>query len=485
MSEINPGNRKTSTETFSSPLNKSFRDRSHVIDTSGQRVWIYPQKPSGPYHRRRAWVAALLILFFIVTPFVRVDDHPFFLFDFLNRKFILFGMAFWTQDFYILALSFLALMIFIVLFTAVYGRIFCGWVCPQTVFMEMVFRKIEFLIEGDGIRQKHFNDAPMSGNKFSLRLLKHSVFILISLAVSAGMSFWFFGTDRMIPLYRSGFDGGVSYMLAWLIFAGVFYFIFSRFRENACIFVCPYGRLQSVLIDRRTIVVAYDQVRGEPRSPIGKRVPDQKYGDCVDCGLCRQVCPTGIDIRNGIQLECINCTACIDACNGVMKKVSFPEGLIRYASLEQIAEQAPFRISPRLIGYSAVLMLLIGLVTYLMATRSDVEVILLRAPGSIAQRLPDKRIVNVYTAKIINKTFRDIPVYFSLKDNNGSILLPGREVITVPAEGITETSLLIYLTASVPSKPHRKIYVQVRSGEEVLETVTTQFMEINTLQNQK
>ncbi len=462
-----------------SPESDQFRDRSQVIDQKGKRIWLFPKKPSGTLHRFRVLVT--LMLFGVLTgmPFIQINGHPLFLFNFIERKFILFGLAFWTQDFFILALSFLSLVIFIVLFTAVYGRIFCGWLCPQTIFLEMVFRKIEYLIEGDGPQQKKLNDAPLSAAKMVKRFSKHTLFLLIAFTVSTVLSFWIIGTEQVFYIYESGFSDSTGYLLSVLAFSGIFYFIFSRFRENACIFLCPYGRLQSVLIDKNTVVVAYDHKRGETRAPLGQRTGNAAYGDCVDCRLCNLVCPTGIDIRNGIQLECVNCTACIDACNGVMQKIKRPKGLIRYASMEQIAEGRPFRFSPRIILYSAVLVLLLSLVAYLMAARSDVEMTLLRASGSLAQPTDDGMIANVYTTKIMNKTFMEISLRFSIGEEPGRIILPGRDSITLPPQGISETSLVIQLKPSVPTRPHRKIKVYVIHDNETIETVSTQFMEIN------
>ncbi len=456
-----------------------FRDRSHVIDAKGKRIWLFPKKPSGKLHRRRLMVTLMLMLVFVLTPFVRTDGHPLFLFNFIERKFILFGLAFWTQDFFILALSFLALAIFIVLFTAVFGRIFCGWLCPQTIFLEMVFRKLEYFIEGDGARQKKLHKSPFSAAKLAKRISKHFIFLFIAFTVTTALSFWIIGTDQVFAVFQSGLTQSPGYFFSIAGFSGVFYFIFSCFRENACIFLCPYGRLQSVLIDRRTIVVAYDYKRGETRAPLGKRVESIQYGDCVDCRLCNQVCPTGIDIRDGIQLECVNCTACIDACDGVMDKIRRPRGLIRYASMEQIAEARPFRFSPRIILYSAALILLTGLVVYLMTTRPDVDTRILRASGSMAQTTEDGWIVNLYTAKIVNKTFRDIPVHFSLGDEPGTIFQPGRDTLMIPAQAVAETSLIVKLKPSVPIKPQRKIKIFILRKNVIIETVSTFFMEKN------
>jgi cytochrome c oxidase accessory protein FixG len=459
--------------------NSAFRDRMGIIDGKGKRIVLFPHQPKGKYYFWRTIVAILLLGFFFSMPFITVGGHPLFLLNFLDRKFVVFGLVFWTQDFHIFALGFLSLLVFMVMFTAVFGRIFCGWICPQTIFLEMVFRRLEYWIEGDATKQKKLYYEAWNAGKLFKKIVKHVFYFFLSVIVCVWFSFWVAGADKMWDVFSQPFTENTGTYIAVGVFSGIFYFVFVWFRENACIFVCPYGRLQSVLLDKNTVVVAYDYNRGEPRGPVGKSRKSDTLGDCVDCRLCNLVCPTGIDIRNGIQLECVNCTACIDACNGVMTKIKRPKGLIRYASMDQIANRLPFKFSPRILLYTSVLILLISLVTYLILSRSDVEVTLLRAQGSLAQPMENGMIANVYTAKIVNKTFREILLHFSIGQEDGRIILPGRERITVPAQGITETSLVIQLKPSVPLKAQRKIKVLVMCDNEIIETITTHFMEMN------
>jgi len=316
--------------------------------------------------------------------------------DVLQRKFIIFGVIFWPQDFHIFALSFLALVIFAVLFTAVYGRIWCGWACPQTIFMEMVFRKIEYWIEGDAKQQMELAKAPMDGKKFLKRVAKHGIFLTLAFLISNLVLSYIIGIDKLSLMISEGPFVHVGTFVAIVGNTAAFYFVYSWFREQACTFVCPYGRLQSVLIDKSTVVVAYDYKRGEKREKF-KKQQSEAAGDCIDCGACVRVCPTGIDIRNGTQLECVNCTACIDACDDVMTKVKRPNKLIKYASLNNIEEGTRFRYTPRMILYSVVLALLIGLVIYLMTNRSQVEATILKAKGSTFQFTDEEHIANIYT----------------------------------------------------------------------------------------
>ena len=260
-------------------------------------------------------------------PFIKVNGHQFMLFDFLNRNFILFGIPFGPHDLYLFVIAMIAIIVFVILFTAVFGRVFCGWACPQTIFMEMVFRKIEYWLEGDWLQQKQLSAAPWDSKKTIKKTAKYVIFFAISFFISNIFLSYLIGMDKLIKIITDPPSEHVEGLISILAFSGVFYWVFSYFREQACTIVCPYGRLQGVLLDRDSVVIAYDNVRGEPRGKIRKSEDQSILGDCIDCHLCVDVCPTGIDIRNGIQLECVNCTACIDACDGVMDKVKRPQGI--------------------------------------------------------------------------------------------------------------------------------------------------------------
>lgn len=451
----------------------SFRDRVSNIDKKGNRIWIYPKKPKGDYTKWRSVVAVFLLIFMFVLPFIKVGGRPFMILDIFERKFIIFGIVFWPQDFYIFALAFLALIVFVVLFTAVYGRIWCGWACPQTIFMEMVFRKIEYWIEGDYKQQMALSRSGWNANKIFKRGLKKTIFILLSFILSNLFLSYIIGIDELQKYMTEGPAEHFTSFAFVILFAGAFYFIFSWFREQACTFICPYGRLQSVLLDKNSIVVAYDFKRGEPRMKFKKNMPEDA-GDCVDCGACVRVCPTGIDIRNGTQLECINCTACIDACDEVMLKVNKPKNLIRYASELQITEGTKFKFTPRIMAYSVVLLLLSGLVAYLMFNRSDIEATILKVKGTMYQNT-ETGVANVYTATIINKTF--VPMDFSLKlmDIPGTIQIIGKDHLHVPAEGLTDATFILELPRKFVTGTRNNIQIGVYSGDKLIQTVNTGF----------
>lgn len=454
----------------------SFRDRVSTIGKKGGRVWVYPNKPKGPFHRARVIVSFILLGLFFGLPFFKPGGEQFLLINLIERKFIIFGIQFFPQDFYIFALGFLALFIFIVLFTAVYGRLWCGWACPQTIFMEMVFRKIEYLIEGDAAKQRKLNSSPLTFAKIVKKSVKHLVFYLISLLIVIFFTAYIIGTNELGLLLNSLPGQNTGVMVAFLILAGAVYFVFSWFREQACTFVCPYARLQSVLLDKNTIVVSYDNVRGEPRGKLKDGAVAHGNGDCIDCGNCVRVCPTGIDIRNGVQLECVNCTACIDACDSIMAKIGKPKKLIRYASFNQINLGAKFRFTPRVIIYTALLAVLVGAVTLIMTTRSDISATIVRARGTLFQEAPDGTISNLYLIKLVNKLPERINVNLRLEEIPGKIELAGKTNTMLESDEISEIEFFVRINKKELESMKNKIYIGIYDKDTRLEKIKTTFI---------
>lgn len=381
---------------------ESFRDRISTVSKEGKRVWLYPKKPSGKYYNARTALSVLYLLVFFSLPLIKINGDPFFLFDIIQRKFILFGFTFLPRDFFLLGLTMITFMIFIVVFTLAYGRIFCGWVCPQTVFLEMVFRRIEYWIEGTHIQQRKLNEQPLNWNKFFKKLLKHLIFLGIAFLISNTFLAYIKGVDELKKWIIDSPFHHLGVFIPLVIFTGVFYWVFAFFREQVCTVACPYGRLQGVLLDKKSIVVAYDYKRGEPRGKIKKNEDQSNKGDCIDCHLCVDVCPTGIDIRNGTQLECVNCTACIDVCNEVMHKVNRPTGLIRYDSEDGIVKGRKFSFDARLWAFTGVLIAMLAGLTYMLASRKSMDILVLRVPGMTYQELNDKEVANLYTMNLFN-----------------------------------------------------------------------------------
>ena len=358
---------------------ESFRDRISTVDEEGKRVWVYPKKPKGKLTNYRGLTAFLLLLFLIGSPFIKIDGQPFLLFNIFERKFIIFGQVFWPQDFFLAVVAMITSLVIIVLFTVVFGRIFCGWICPQTIFMEWVFRRVEYWIEGDYMAQKVLNKKPWNFEKILKKTSKQIIFLLISALIMHTFMAYIVGVEKTWELVQAGPGIEPIGFLSMVLLTGAFYGVFGFMREQVCTTICPYGRLQGVLLDRQSIVVAYDHVRGEPKGNFRKNENREEAGkgDCIDCKQCVYVCPTGIDIRHGTQLECVNCTACIDACNSIMDKVDLPRGLIRYASEQNIADKLPFRFTGKMKAYTTVLVFLIGFLVTLMVMRSDFETTIL------------------------------------------------------------------------------------------------------------
>ncbi|WP_369047587.1 cytochrome c oxidase accessory protein CcoG [Tenacibaculum sp. UWU-22] len=462
--------------------NEKFRDSIGTINEEGNRSWVFPKKPSGKLYKYRSYVSYVLLLFLLLSPFIKINGNQFLLFNVLERKFNIFGFPFWPQDFHLLVISMIIGVVFVILFTVVFGRIFCGWICPQTIFMEMVFRKIEYLIEGDRGKQIRLNKQPWNAEKIRKRLLKWTVFFIISFIIANVFLAYLIGGDELISYITGNPLDHISTLVSLLIFTAVFYFVFTWFREQVCIIACPYGRLQGVLLDNKTINVAYDYVRGEGKTGRGKfnkkedRAASGK-GDCIDCFQCVNVCPTGIDIRNGTQLECVNCTACIDECNHMMEKVGLPTGLIRYASEENIAKKSPFKFTARMKGYTAVLSILIAVLIGMLFLRNDVEATILRLPGQLYQHKPNGVISNIYTYKIINKTTREIKdISYKLLSHKGKIETVTHQDFDIPKQGLAEGSLFIEMHQSEMEKEKIKIKIGVYSKGKLIETTTTNFL---------
>lgn len=468
-----------STKDFSyDDLDQSFRDRVATIDQEGKRVWVYPQKPKGRFHRYRIVVATICLMLLFGMPFIRLHGEPFMLFNVLERKFILFGILFGPQDFFLLGLSMITFMVFIILFTVIYGRLFCGWICPQTIFMEMVFRKIEYFIEGDSNKQRALAKAPMSASKFFKKASKHLIFFAISFLIANTFLAYIISTDELFKIITDPVDQHLGGLTSMIIFTGVFYWVFAFFREQVCTVVCPYGRLQGVLLDKNSIVVAYDYMRGEKRGKFRKG-EDRTIGDCIDCHQCVAVCPTGIDIRNGTQLECVNCTACIDACDDIMDRVGMPRGLITFASEKGLAERKPLKFTLRIAAYSAVLLILVGILSFALISRSDTETTILRTPGMMYQENADGTISNLYNFKVNNKTFKDIDVTFKVIEVPATIKIIGKTDVKVVKETSSQGTMFIFIDPKDLHKRSTKIKIGVYNQEgELLETVKTSFLSV-------
>lgn len=452
-------------------LDQTFRDSVGTIDQKGKRKYIFPKKPKGWFTDRRTFASIVYLIVFLTLPWIKMNGEPFIMINVLKRKFIIFGQIFGPQDFFIFALAMITFIVFIILFTSIFGRIFCGWACPQTIFMEMVFRKIEYWIDGDSNKQQQLKAMPWNAFKIRKRAIKIIVFYLISFIIANYFMAYLISMDEVLRYVHEGIGVHASTFIALLIFTSIFFFVYYWFREQVCIVVCPYGRLQGVLLDKNSIVVAYDYVRGEPRG----KVSEQKTGDCIDCKACVRVCPTGIDIRNGTQLECINCTACIDACDEIMEAVDRPKQLIRYASENNIAKKEKLKITTRIKGYSFLLLAIASALFIMLATRDAVDITILRTQGMIYQSLPNGYIGNLYSARMFNKTHKDIEVSLSIPEEDGSIEVIGKKP-QITKESYTVITFLVKKKTNQIKKRKSDIEIEVRAEGKKLSTKKTTFI---------
>jgi cytochrome c oxidase accessory protein FixG len=454
---------------------ESFRDHLATLDENGKRKWIYAHKPKGKFYSIRTWLSYAYFIVFFGLPFVEIDGRPLFLFNIPQAKFILFGKVFWPQDFFIFGLTMIVFIFFIILFTAAFGRLFCGWACPQTNFMEMMFRKVEFWILGNANQQKALAKAPWTSNKIFKVSLKHIAFFSLSFIIANTFLSYVIGIKELEKIITEPLEMHVAGFASLLIFSGIFYGVYAFFREQACTVVCPYGRLQSVLLDKNSMIVAYDYKRGEPRGNF-KKETGNVLGDCIDCFQCVKVCPTGIDIRNGVQMECVGCTACIDACNNIMDRLGRDRGLIRYASENSIANGEPLRYTTRMKMYTGLCALVLVALGFILATRKDIDATVMRAPGILFQERGTDSVSNLYNIKMINKTVNDIPMTVKVENNEGFIQMIGKNNIDVKKEGIGAGSFFVILPKEKIHNRKTEIKLALYEGNKKIAVVKTNFL---------
>ena len=469
---------------------EEFRDRLATVSETGGRNWINAKKPEGRFYNARSIVAVFLLAFFFSGPFITINGNPLLLINILERKFVIFGVAFWPQDLHLLVFGMLSFIVFVVLFTTIFGRLFCGWACPQTIFLEMVFRRIEYWIEGDASAQIRLKKAPWDFEKVLKKGSKHIIFYGLAFLISNLFLAYIIGKDQLFEIITDPPSEHAGGLAAMIIFSGVFYGVFAFMREQVCHFVCPYGRMQSVMLDNNSINVMYDYKRGEHRAKIADRnkviagkatladlgLPSNTdFGDCIECSQCVKVCPMGIDIRNGTQLECVHCTACIDACDAVMDKIDKPRGLIRYASENSIRNQTKKIFTPRVLGYSGVLVVLLTIFISLMSMRTDLETTILRQPGTLFQELPNGMYSNIYQIKVINKTFDTKDYELRLLDPSGEMVSLG-SINSVNPQNLSEGRFLIKLNNDQLTGLQTTITFGVYSDGNLIETLTSGFI---------
>ena len=454
-----------------------FRDKIATVDESGKRIWVFPKKPSGWFYNKRKLLSYFFLAFLFAGPFLTIGGQPLLLINVLERKFIILGQIFWPQDMPIFALGMIIMVVFVILFTVVFGRLFCGWVCPQTIFMEMVFRRIEYWIEGDWTHQKKLDKQPWNAEKIRKKTLKHILFFFISFFIANTFLSYIIGYKALWNIILDNPFDHLGGLAAIIIFTSLFYSVFAFMREQVCTTICPYGRLQGVLLDDKSLTVAYDHVRGEDRGKF-KKTEDRNEsgkGDCIDCGQCVDVCPTGIDIRNGTQLECVNCTACMDACDFMMENVGLKKGLIRLDSEKGIQEKQGFKFTARVLSYCAVLVILVGVMTGMIISRSDFQVTILRTRGTIFTKMDDNHYSNVYDITLLNKTTEEFPVELKLLNSEGKIEQIGNQLLLLPQAELQSKFMIILPIENINGRS-TELEIGVYSNGKLLDTPSTKFI---------
>jgi cytochrome c oxidase accessory protein FixG len=443
---------------------------------TGERKWMYPLLRKGVLYKWRSWVSYFYLIIFFAGPFIRINGQPLLLLNFMERQFVIAGQVFWPQDIFLFVLATLVSLVCVVLFTIVFGRVFCGWICPQTIFMEMVFRKIEFWIEGDAGKRKALDAKPWDKEKVIKKTGKHLLFLFFSFLIANTFLAYLIGSEGLLKIVTEPVILHWSGFISIWVFTIIFYLVYSQVRELVCTVICPYGRLQGVLLDQNTLVVAYDNVRGEPRGKLSRDAElSALKGDCVDCGLCVSVCPTGIDIRNGTQMECINCTACIDVCNEVMIKIKKPVNLVGFYSENMIQNRVRPAFTGRMKAYTVVITLLITILCYFIFSRSDLNMTVMRGAGMLYQEQPGGYISNIYNAEIINKTKTNKLITIQPVD-------PAVKVKYIQAPGIigggtaAKAVFFILVPAGKIHSAKTTIGLQLIQNHKVMQTVETAFV---------
>lgn len=407
-----------------------------TLNADGSRRWLLPKPSTGRFWQRRRIVAYVLILIFTAIPYLKMNGKPLILLDLTTRHFTIFGQTFLPTDTLMLALLVLSVFLSIFILTALFGRVWCGWACPQTVYLEFVYRPIERLFEGTPGRAKKgwFVGSPLA------RGLKYVAYFIVSCYLAHTFLAYFVGVDQLRDwVTRSPAEHPVPFAVMAVV-TGLMMFDFTFFREQTCLVACPYGRMQSVLLDRNSLIVSYDRTRGEPRGRRAKAAADVALpvlGDCIDCRMCVATCPTGIDIRNGLQMECVHCTQCIDACDGVMSKIGKPLGLVRYSSQAALAGEKPAAFRPRLVFYPALLAVVLGGLIYLLTHQAPLNVTILRARGGLFSLSDSGEMVgNQVKVKVVNRTDVPAPVGITTDGVPGATvrLVEDAEVVLGPGE---------------------------------------------------
>ena len=417
------------------------------VNTDGSRYFLHPSDVSGRFTLWRRMFGALLLAVYVALPWIPVGGNPAVFLDIASRRFHFFGLTFLTEDLWVgfFLLTGLGFSLFYV--TALFGRLWCGWACPYTVFLEHVYRRIERLVDGDSTRRKKLDAAPWTGSKIAKRAIKHGLYLLASLVIAHVFISYFVSIPGLYDSMRQSPLNNAKTFGVMVFLTGCLHFSFAWFREQFCIILCPYGRIQSALTDDDTVIIGYDEKRGEPRG----KVSDPNAGDCIACSRCVQVCPTGIDIRNGLQLECIGCAACVDACDEIMEKVGRPKGLVRYDSLNGLAGKRTRYIRPRIVLYTGFLCLGLAVLGIFLTTLHSAKAELIRMTGQ-PYYLDESGVRNQFRLQLITKQKEPTEFRIRLEGLPEGAVVAGLEEVVVLEAGKEAMKTLI---VQVPKESYK------------------------------
>ncbi len=409
-------------------MNSPPEDVLSTLHADGRRRWMYPVPEKGPWWKRRFVVAWSLIIIFLAFPMVKIGGKPSIFLDLARREFTFFGLTLYPTDSFLLTLFLLTGFVFVLLFTTVAGRVWCGWACPQTVYMEFLYRPIERLIEGKETARRRRDEAPSSFDRTWRKTLKFTIFTVISAFLAHTFVAYFVSWDSLIHWMTGAPTEHWGYFVMMGITTALILFNFGYFREQMCTIACPYARIQSVLLDRDSLIVSYDEARGEKRGKRSKKAEISGLGDCVDCGACVRTCPTGIDIRDGLQMECITCTQCIDACDAIMIQVGKPVGLIRYTSENALQGSPAKLLRPRSILYVVVLAVVTTGFLWALSNRTPIDVNIGRVVGAPFTMLGEDKVMNRLRFRVQNRSGADASFEIEIDEpDEAEIKIGGRK----------------------------------------------------------
>lgn len=448
--------------------NQPVKEKMTTIGEGGKRFWLYPAAVEGMWMNRRRITAYVLMLIFFIVPWTSVGGHQTVLLDIPNRKFAFFGIVLWPQDSLIFWFYLVGTVICIFLITAQWGRLWCGWACPQTVFMEHIFRRVEIWIEGDAPARRRLDNGPWTMEKIRKKTLKYGIFLIASSHFANTVLCYFVGSQNVVDMTLQPPAENWGWFTFMAFFNFLFFIDFAWFREQFCLIACPYGRFQSVLLDKDSLIVGYDYNRGEPRG-VMRKSQERTEGDCIDCNRCVAVCPTGIDIRMGLQMECVNCTACMDACDNIMDKINKPKGLIGYTSEKQLHGEKRKFVRPRTIVYATMLTVLWSVGTFMLINRNAIIIRMVRPPGQSFTLAEDSGVItNHFQVKASNKTAE--PMVLEARIGDGYELITALNPWTVPAQETAQNQIFVRRAKETfAAEGKERVTVDFYSGDQLIE----------------